>query len=278
MADIRQENEMNREIHRWKSYAKEMLRGNYVTPVLSMLAVAGINMVISQLTGALFRGSSVLNIILSQLFVFIVALIMGVLYAGLSYLFLNIARGKAYSFSDLFYFFKNHPDRVIVVSFVFGIIDLIVSIPYFYINYFVNPGTTIEAEIDWLTKLGMTLLLSLVLNLLITLPLSLSYYLLADDLELGGVEAIKKSIALMRGKIGKYLLLQISFVPLLVLSVFTLYIALLWIIPYMEMSSVMFYRDIIGEFAPQPPGYDTPYSIRREAEEKKPQDDFNSEA
>lgn len=269
---------MNNEIHRWKSYAKEMLRGNYVTPVLSMLAIAGINMIVSQLTGALFRGSSVLNIILGQLFLFIIALIVGVLSAGLSYLFLNVARERPYSFGDLFYFFKNHPDRVIVVSFVFGIIDLVVSIPYFYINYFVDPGTTIESEIDWLSKLGLALLLSVVLNLLATLPMALAYYLLADDLELGGMEAIKQSIALMRGKIGKYLMLQVSFLPLLVLSVFTLYIALLWIIPYMEMSSVMFYRDARGEFSPEPPEYDTPYSISRAEEQGRQGDDFNSEA
>lgn len=269
---------MNRKIHRWKTYAKETLKGNFSIPILSILAIAGINMLINQLTGVLFRGSSVLNIILGQVFVFIVTLIMGIFSAGLSYMFLNMARGKAYSFKDLLYFFQNHPDRVITVGFVFGIIDLIVSVPYFYVSYFVDPGTTLESQLDWLTKLGLTLLLSIVLNLLFTLPMALTYYLLADDLELGGIDALKQSIRYMRGNIIKYLVLQMSFIPLLVLSAFTLYIALLWVIPYMEMSSVMFYRDLRGEFIPEKPGYDTPYSLSQEEQEKFENDDFNSEA
>lgn len=269
---------MNRKIHRWKAYAKETLKGNYTIPILSLLSIAGMNMLISQLTGVLFRGSSVLNIIFGQLFLFIVTLIMGIFLAGLSYMFLNMARGKAYSFKDLLYFFKNHPDRVITVGFVFGVIDLIVSVPYFYVSYFIAPGTTLESQLDWLIKLGLTLVLSLVLNLLITLPLALAYYLLADDLELGGIDALRQSVKYMRGNVIKYLVLQISFLPLLVLSAFTLYIALLWIVPYMEMSSVMFYRDIRGEFIPETPGYETPYSLSQDAQEKFENDDFNSEA
>ena len=178
----------------------------------------------------------------------------------------------------MLYFFQNNPDRVITVGFVFGIIDLIVSVPYFYVSYFVDPGITLESQLDWLTKLGLTLLLSIVLNLLFTLPMALTYYLLADDLELGGIDALKQSIQYMRGNILKYLVLQMSFIPLIVLSAFTLYIALLWVIPYMEMSSVMFYRDLRGEFIPEKPGYDTPYSLSQEEQEKFENDDFNSEA
>ena len=145
-------------------------------------------------------------------------------------------------------------------------------------NYFVDPGTTIEDNLEWLMLLGLMLLLASVLNLLLTLPFVLTYYLLADDMDLGGIEALKISAKLMKGNIGKYLLLQISFIPLLILSVFTLYIALLWLMPYMEMSSVMFYRDLRGEFVPEIPGYDTPYSLAREAEKRRENDDFNAEA
>ena len=46
-------------------------------------------------------------------------------------------------------------------------------------------------------------------------------------------------------------MLKLSFVPLMFLSVFTFYIALLWILPYMEMTEVMFYRDLLGELTAQ---------------------------
>ena len=51
----------------------------------------------------------------------------------------------------------------------------------------------------------------------------------------------------MKGNILRYIWLNISFIPLLFLSVFTFYIALFWIMPYMEMSMTTFYRDLRGE-------------------------------
>lgn len=269
---------MSKKIRRWKSYAKETLHGNYSIAILALLALAAVNMVVSELVSALFGGSTILNIVIGQAALFIVSVIMGVFSAGLSYMFLNMARGQAFSFGDLLYFFKNQPDRVVVAGLVLGVIDLAASIPYYYVNYFVDPGTTIEENLEWLMLLGLMLLLASVLNLLLTLPFVLTYYLLADDMDLGGIEALKMSAKLMKGNIGKYLLLQISFIPLLILSVFTLYIALLWLMPYMEMSSVMFYRELRGEFIPEVPGYDTPYSLAKEAEKRRENDDFNAEA
>ena len=46
-------------------------------------------------------------------------------------------------------------------------------------------------------------------------------------------------------------MLKISFLPLMFLSVFTFYIALLWILPYLTMTETMFYRDLTGELTAQ---------------------------
>ena len=64
-------------------------------------------------------------------------------------------------------------------------------------------------------------------------------------------EAMKESLEMMHGNFGRYLMLKISFIPLMFLSVFTFYIALLWIFPYMAMTEVMFYRDLTGELKVQ---------------------------
>lgn len=272
---------MYKKIRRWKLYARETLHGNYSILIFATLAIAAANMLVTRIGDALFFGGSVLNVIMSQAFSFIISLIMGVFSAGVSYMLLNIARGKPCFFQDMLYFFKNHPDRVIVAGMVLGLINLVLSVPFLYVNYFVDPGNTMEEMMAWLTKAGIMLLLAAVLNLLITLPFALAYYIMADDVDMGGIEALKASARMMKGNMGKYLLLQISFIPLLLLSVFTLYIALLWLVPYMEMSAVMFYRDLNGEFIPEMPGYDTPYSLSRQEAEKEAReekDDFNAEA
>ena len=82
---------------------------------------------------------------------------------------------------------------------------------------------------------------------IITIPLEMTYYILADNPQTKGIDALKESIEMMRGNFWRYLLLKLSFVPLMLLSVFTFYIALLWILPYMTMTETMFYRDLKGE-------------------------------
>ncbi|MDC7290793.1 DUF975 family protein [Blautia schinkii] len=283
---------MTKTRRQWKAYAREMLRGNYTIPIVGTLAIAGINFVGGNLGSSLFRGSSLTTIIISQIFMFILSLIMCVFTAGLSYMYMNIARGRKYSLGDILFLFKNHPDRVIVAGFVLALIDVVVNIPYFYVSYTKDPGVTAEENAEWLLVLSFYLLLGIVLNLLLTLPFVMTYFLLADDLELGGIDALKASLGMMKGNKGKYLLLQLSFIPLLFLSAFTLYIGLLWLLPYMEMSSVMFYRDLCGEFdlgAQQPPVQGTEMNGQgpqdywnRVGDDRpggdRPGDDYNSEA
>ena len=273
---------MTKTRRQWKAYAREMLNGNYTIPIVGTLAIAGINFIGGNLASNLFRGSSLTTIIISQIFAFILSLILCVFSAGLSYMYLNIARGKAYSLRDILFLFKNHPDRVIVAGFVLALIDLVVNIPYYYVSYTKAPGVTPEENAEWLLVLSAYMLLGMVLNMLITLPFVITYFLLADDLELGGIDALKASMQLMKGNNGKYLLLQLSFLPLMILCAFTLYIGLLWLLPYMEMSSVMFYRDLCGEFnlaAPQPPLQNGEMNGQGPQDSwSRPGDDFNSEA
>ena len=167
---------------------------------------------------------------------------------------LNISRGKEFSLGDLGYFFKNKPDRVIVAGFVLAMIQLITAIPYYYVSFTTDPGLTVDSQIQWLSMTLGLLAVSTLLNFLISLPFAMTYFLMADDTELGGIQALKESARLMKGNIWRYVKLNLSFIPLLLLSVFTFYIALFWIMPYMEMSMVAFYRDLDGELDYRLPG------------------------
>ena len=169
------------------------------------------------------------------------------IYAGVGYMLLNISREKEFSLGDLGYFFKNQPDRVIVAGFVLAMIQLITAIPYYYVSFTTDPGLTVDSQIQWLSMTLGLLAVSTLLNFLISLPFAMTYFLMADDTELGGIQALKESARLMKGNIWRYVKLNLSFIPLLLLSVFTFYIALFWIMPYMEMSMVAFYRDLDGE-------------------------------
>lgn len=262
---------MSRNRQEWKTCAREALRGRYSAAILGMLAVAGISFLGSMGASILFRGNSLYALVMSQVFLFILTLIMTVFTAGLSHMYLNMARGYDYSLMDLFYLFRNHPDRVIVAGFVLSLISLVTSIPYYYVNYMTDPGSTMEEQVLWLWKCMGLLLLSLVLEALLTLPFVLVYYILADNREIGGMEALKISARMMKGRKLKFLLLKLSFIPWMLLSVFTLYIGLLWLLPYMDMAAVIFYMDLNGEL-------DQEVMEELPVYEDAPGDDYNSEA
>ena len=136
---------------------------------------------------------------------------------------------------------------MIVAGFVLALIQLVTAIPYYYVSFTTDPGLTVDSQIQWLSMTLGLLAVSTLLNFLISLPFAMTYFLMADDTELGGIQALKESARLMKGNIWRYVKLNLSFIPLLLLSVFTFYIALFWIMPYMEMSMVAFYRDLDGE-------------------------------
>ena len=58
---------------------------------------------------------------------------------------------------------------------------------------------------------------------------------------------MRESRQLMKGRPGAFFYLQISFFGLILLSLLTCYIGMLWLIPYMQMTSVLFYRSVLQE-------------------------------
>ncbi len=111
---------------------------------------------------------------------------------------------------------------------------------------------------DWKTSLkliGTSIVVSIFVilwTLLLIIPgiiKSLSYsqtfYVLKDHPEYSMTEAITESRKIMQGYKWKYFLLNLSFIGWGILSLFTLGIGLLWLIPYMTTSLGSFYNQRI---------------------------------
>ena len=244
----------------WKSYAKSNLKGNWGIAIAAMLAVVAVNFIGNIFAVQLFPGDSVFALVLSEIFVFIVSLIGMIFSTGYSYMQLNICRGRDYSLSDLLYMFHNQPDRVLVAGLVVALIDTVVQIPFYYVTYMVNPGETVESMIHWYQLLLGAWLLAMVLSVIFTVPFALTFYFLAHA---------------MKGHIWQYLMLELSFVPLLFLSLFTLYIGLLWLMPYMQFTETAFYMYVTGELDQQ--RTDRQHTGIQEISDRTG-DDYNSEA
>lgn len=72
----------------------------------------------------------------------------------------------------------------------------------------------------------------------------LAYIIAAENPELTGKEAVLKSEELMKNNRAKLFFLELSFIGWAILSVFTFGIGLLWLAPYIQFSTISFYKHL----------------------------------
>ena len=87
-------------------------------------------------------------------------------------------------------------------------------------------------------------LLLIVPGIIAAFSYSMTYFIIADNPSISASDALKKSKELMNGNKGKYFTLTMRFFGWILLSILTLGIGLLWIMPYMQISLAKFYEDI----------------------------------
>ena len=139
--------------------------------------------------------------------------IQGPISIGLATYSLAIANQKDYSYNQIFtgfkYFFKAlFLFLLFNISFLIGVIFLII------------PG------------------------IIIALMFSQIFYIMADDLETGVIDAFKKSASLMKNNKLQLFGLGMRYFGLFILGVFTLGIWWLWLIPQAYVSFAIFYKEL----------------------------------
>lgn len=87
-------------------------------------------------------------------------------------------------------------------------------------------------------------LLLIIPGIIKSLSYSQVFYLLKDHPEFSITEAITESKKIMKGYKWKYFLLHLSFIGWGFLSIVTLGIGLLWLIPYISTSQATFYNNL----------------------------------
>ncbi|MBL7133657.1 MAG: DUF975 family protein [Phycisphaerae bacterium] len=96
-----------------------------------------------------------------------------------------------------------------------------------------------------LLALGMALMVpGIVLGIVKQLAYSQAMFLIADDSNLGAVEAIRRSMQLMNGFKTKLFCLGWRFFGWALLCLLTLGIGFLWLTPYMNVAFTRFYDDL----------------------------------
>lgn len=235
----------NRQLKRYAMEAFQLKPGMVIGAAVSVFII---QLGATLITSVLFPVNTVMSIVLGEIFSLALTVLTCLFEAGMYYMFLCLSRGEESWYGQLLWFFQHDPDRIILASTVMAVITWITTLPFSIYNYTAPIPATQEQMMQYLTTSGALYLASIVLGTLIMIPLRLTYYILADEPELGSMEALKKSRELMKGNFVRFVLLQLSFLPWMILSAVAMYIPMIFVLPYIELTNVAFYRDIRGEY------------------------------
>lgn len=222
--------------------ARRQMSGKLATLIGAMLLQELILLIANSIGILLFPETDLISNILYFIITFIIQLFGGILQVGSCLLFLHTACGMPCQISDLFYGFKHSPDKAIKIQFVFALINAICMLP----SNIVLWNAPEALDYNTLLMTSVTTLIGTIIYILVTLALFPMFYLMLDYPNLSAMELFKKSFTIMKGNCIRYLLLQLCFLPLMLLSLFTCGLGLLWVIPYMNVTCTNFYLDIMA--------------------------------
>lgn len=238
---------MKRSSKEFKRLAREALIGNYgnfaVTYLIYFIIVFGIQII----PNVFFNDTSTRGMVITQIVTIMLSLIVSVLAVGLQKTALNIARKEPIQLGDLFYAFKHHPDKYIIVTFLMALIAVVFQVPTILLAIAMVFGKLSMDMAAFIILIIAVATIMLIISLILLLGYALTLILLIETPELGPIEAMQTSAQLMKGNKGRYFYLCISFLGLELLSLLTCGIAQFWVTPYMTTTYIEFYREVTGE-------------------------------
>lgn len=242
-----------------KQKAKEQLRGQWLIPVLVTLIIGVISFVTEKINNGLIENSSG-----SMLFSLISLFISLIISIAVTAFYLKLGRGKKVEFSDLLIDGRTMGKGigiqllttlilipVVIVSViifvliaVFGFGNLMTGAAYAYKYMDIASLASMASGLIWLFIIAL-LVISVPL-IIIGSYFSLAIMFICEDKNRGVWECIRLSFQHMNGNLWRYIILQLSFIGWGILSIFTLGIGLLWLIPYITVTEVNFFNDVTG--------------------------------
>ena len=227
---------MKRTSSQLKQLARESLAHRFSLPVMAYVITFGIIMLVNMLPAALFpdTGNSIS---------FITDLLLSILSVGPVTILLDMSRGSDGQLSDLLYAFRHQPDRIIVSQLIISILSTVIFLPGIIVfvlsSVFYNAfGIMIASLLIFAAVIG---------SVVIRLDFALVTPLYIDNPQTSAIDLLRESHDLMQGNRLRYFVLELSFIPIMLLAVIACFVGLLWALPYAQMTLLEFYRELVGE-------------------------------
>lgn len=237
-----------------KDKAKDTLGGNYGTLILGsflfwliiclvILGSATAYFFLDTMSRYLGSGYSTVALFIFQTGLLLGAILTGFLNFGVSYLCLKLACGMSANYPDIFYGFHRINILKTFLLTVFRLLFIwLCTLPggYFRTAYMQTPS------IPMLVITLLTYSAGCAVYIPAALALDMAYFVQLDFPGKKAAEIIRNSFRLIKGSRLRLFFLQLKFIPLQLLSLFTLGVGSLWLEPYMHMTYTMFYLDMIN--------------------------------
>lgn len=259
---------------RLKDRAKGILEGNYIKPIGAFLLIGTLTLaaqiVVEFIASFLFstviiaRELSTSGLTADQLIALleqtsyleeysvyyapieyvaqtVMSVFTSVFQVGFSLICLNMACKRPLRIADIFYGFRTQPGKSLRISAVFVLAAQCYLIPLQFVTYFIRHNGSARQ----IGGSACFLAIGVAVYLPMILAISQSYLLLLDMPDYSATEIIKLSIRIMKGQKLRLFLLQLSFLPMILLSFLSLGIGNLWLTPYMEVTYTVFFLNLM---------------------------------
>jgi len=175
---------------------------------------------------------------------------------GVLFVYIFLMMGLGFSDTALGALFLPPESPVSLLQWIFGG-PLIVGLAAFFIcvlddrarfsqmfNGFAHFGRSVASYFMYNLFILLWMLLLIIPGIIKSYSYAMTFYILADDSDVGPIQAITRSRELMDGNKWKYFRLQWRFFGWMLLCLLTLGIGFIWLGPYMNTSRAAFYQDV----------------------------------
>lgn len=105
-------------------------------------------------------------------------------------------------------------------------------------------GTIVLAYFIMILLIVIGFILLIVPGIIVALGFSMTLYIIADDPEISATDALQKSWKMMNGYKWTYFRLLLRFIPWIFLGFILLLVGLLFVVPWLQVSTAKFYDEI----------------------------------
>ena len=225
-----------------KALAKEHMLGKYGVAIGAAVIVSLITGFITLFSTIFLDTATVIGVILNFLISFVISFLTGLFVYCEAYFYLKIACGKQVTISDVFYGFKLFPNKAVLLQLFLAVWLYLGMLPMTILSYMVSKDPK-NAVLMLMYSLSM--ILYLVVVVVISIIYAQIFFLLHDFPNYSVKELLTMGRKIMKGSMGRYFYLTVSFIPLLLLSLLSCGIALLWVTPYMNATYAEFFLDLM---------------------------------